>query len=392
MRVHTFIADTAFAAVEQIRAELGPGAVVLNVRQLPADGLSRLWKKPRIEVLATLPEAGSDVAQTEAAVPEPGPSENQIPSADPFAELREELAQIRAELNQRERRQAHPGPVALPPTPEPPSHPAWTVPAPEFPSSGGLKYPGDWRVGPMLEASGILPVYSQRILEHLCSVYGDQPPEKIADELELTARMLRGEWTLAGSPVPGATKAHVFVGPTATGKTTFLSKWLARAVLLEGQSASVWRLDGRTSNTAQSLSVYGEILGVPVERFIPEGGHREPDELLFIDLPGIAWNEAGAIQDLNERLRALGPVQVHLVLNLAYETPVLLAQARAFALLPIQDLVLTHLDEEPRWQKAWNLVLGTNFSLGFLSVGQNVPGEWFPATPDRILMRPLSRV
>ena len=243
----------------------------------------------------------------------------------------------------------------------------------------------------MLESSGILPVYAQRIVEHLCSLHGDHPPERIADELELTARMLRGEWTVAASPPPGAAKAHVFVGPTATGKTTFLSKWLARAVLLEGQAASVWRLDGRTSNTAQSLSVYGEILGVPVERFIPESGYREPSELLFIDLPGISWNEPGAVQDLNERVRALGPVQVHLVLNLAYETPVLLAQARAFSILPIQDVVLTHLDEEPRWQKAWNLVLGTNFSLGFLSVGQNVPGEWFPATPDRILMRPLSK-
>jgi flagellar biosynthesis protein FlhF len=243
----------------------------------------------------------------------------------------------------------------------------------------------------MLEASGILPVYAQRIVERLCENYGEHPPVSMAEELELTARTLRGEWNVPATPAPGAAKAHVFVGPTATGKTTFLSKWLARAVLLEGQAASVWRIDGRTSNTAQSLSVYGEILGVPVERFIPADGYREPSELLFIDLPGVSWNEAEAMADLKERIRSLGPVQIHLVLNLAYETPVLLAQARAFSILPIQDLVLTHLDEEPRWQKAWNLVLGTNFSLGFLGIGQNVPGEWFQATPDRILMRPLSK-
>ncbi|HTI70139.1 MAG TPA: hypothetical protein VMF06_09240, partial [Candidatus Limnocylindria bacterium] len=69
MRVHTFIADTAFEAVERIRAELGPGAVVLNVRQLPADGLSRLWKRPRIEVLATVPEGEAQPAIT----PDPEP-------------------------------------------------------------------------------------------------------------------------------------------------------------------------------------------------------------------------------------------------------------------------------------------------------------------------------
>ena len=38
--------------VAQIRAKLGPDAVVVNVRQLPADGFAKLWKSPRIEVLA----------------------------------------------------------------------------------------------------------------------------------------------------------------------------------------------------------------------------------------------------------------------------------------------------------------------------------------------------
>jgi flagellar biosynthesis GTPase FlhF len=43
--------------------------------------------------------------------------------------------------------------------------------------------------------------------------------------------------------------------------------------------------------------------------------------------------------------------------------------------------------EQTRWGKLWNLVLGTNFSIRFLSAGQNVPGEWTPATPEQILAR-----
>ncbi|HVY69364.1 MAG TPA: hypothetical protein VHH73_05515 [Verrucomicrobiae bacterium] len=57
MKTTTFTAASAAEAIEQIKAKLGPSAVVLNVRQLPANGLARLWQKGRIEVTAGVPEA-----------------------------------------------------------------------------------------------------------------------------------------------------------------------------------------------------------------------------------------------------------------------------------------------------------------------------------------------
>src|SRR5678816_167539 len=54
MPTHTFIAESANEAVAQIRTELGPSAVVLSVRKLPRNGLSRLVKKEQIEVVATV--------------------------------------------------------------------------------------------------------------------------------------------------------------------------------------------------------------------------------------------------------------------------------------------------------------------------------------------------
>ena len=56
MQVHTYLAESVADAVSQIRETLGPEAVVLNVRRLPAEGLARLWQNPRIEVLAHVPE------------------------------------------------------------------------------------------------------------------------------------------------------------------------------------------------------------------------------------------------------------------------------------------------------------------------------------------------
>ncbi len=82
---------------------------------------------------------------------------------------------------------------------------------------------------------------------------------------------------------------------------------------------------------------------------------------------------------------------MHLVLNGAYDISVLLAQIRAFAALPIEDLILTHLDEESRWGKIWNLVLGTNYSLRHFSTGQNIPGDFCEASPEAVFARQFPR-
>ena len=60
MQLIPFIAESAADAVTQIRARLGPDAVVVNIRPLPATGVSRFWRKPRFEVLAHQPEPTAD--------------------------------------------------------------------------------------------------------------------------------------------------------------------------------------------------------------------------------------------------------------------------------------------------------------------------------------------
>ena len=378
-QVLPFIADSANDAVAQIRARLGPDAVVVNVRQLPADGIAKLWKSPRIEVLAykpdTQPAAGAGAAP------------------DPLGELKQELQAIRQQLTNANAN-------AVMDSPRPLS---------QLGRAGGSARSAGapaWRVGEVLETSGLLPLHTQRVMEQLHTRHGDVPPASLAEEMVMARTALTSLWRPAPEMPKDGRGLHVFVGPAGAGKTTCLCKWLAQARLLENRSARVWRLDGATANTAESLSVYCEILGVPAERTwsAAEGG----EELNFVDLPGVDWRNSGAIHDLKRTIETLGaraevrgergegrseinpdlaPLRVHLVLNAAYEVPLLLAQARAFSQLPVEDLILTHLDEEPRWGKIWNVVLGTNYPVRYLSAAQNIPGDFLAATPERILTR-----
>ena len=56
MNAVKIIAASPQEALEQVQAQVGPDAVILNVRKLPIDGMKKLWAKPQVEVLAAAPE------------------------------------------------------------------------------------------------------------------------------------------------------------------------------------------------------------------------------------------------------------------------------------------------------------------------------------------------
>ena len=429
-----FTAASAEEAVAQIRARLGPEAIVLNVRPLPVNGLARLWQKPMIEVLAYLPEA---------AAPSPQPE----PISDVLAEFRQQLHEIKQQVQSRAAlaesvadKGAEPaffGARAVPARSSQSTSGGFedssrigdreavasrdgsrsedlgqTPPLARFPriSSKSNRNNAEWRVGEMLQKGGLLPVLAEQIVEELQAEHGENPPASLSEEVSLAQTALEAAWR---TPPPLTRNSlHVLIGPAGSGKTTCLCKWLTQAALVEGRRARVWRLDGATANMAESLTVYCEILGVPSERTwrnseaIMEGagqplaptlshngdngaGDPQPftEDLGFIDLPGVDARNPLAIKELAGLLKQLGSPRVHLVLNGAYETPALLAQARAFSGLPVEDLIITHLDEESRWGKIWNLVLGTNYPVRHLSTGQNIPGDFCEATAEILLSR-----
>lgn len=384
MKVVPFIADSAEDAVAQIRAQLGPEAVVLNVRSLAGTGLSRLWQKPRIEVLACLPDpspSAPGAPPTEATAPPPAwpgpvlapPTPDLPPPPSAAAPNPEPRGSYQASLYARhaEAARAIPQPAATaPPLDSPPYH---------------LRDYGGWRVGELLEAGGLLPRFAQRIIDRAKLLHGERPPENTAEELHAVRQILAQAWNTGEGHPPQ--RCRVFIGAPGVGKSTALCKWLVQSVLVEGRTARVWRLDSHLANTAESVSVFCDILRVPIERALNPAPF--PEEVLFVDLPGVNANDPAAIASLKGHLATLPDKEVYLVLNAAYETPVLLAQVRAFSSLPVQGLVFTHLDEEARWGKIWNFVFGTNYTVRFLSAGQNVPGDFFEATPARLADRIL---
>jgi flagellar biosynthesis GTPase FlhF len=327
------VAEHPKAALEQIHRQLGPEAVVLSVRRMPARGIARLWQRNGpVEILAGLP------AQTQ-----PRGSRKRLLS------LAEE----------------------------------------DQPASVCDSSPHRWRSIGRLESLGLLPRHARRLQKEMDRLYPNVPGTL---EGQWTAlRDVFAGWWPVPRPAPDGrpTSTHAFVGPPGSGKTTVLCKWLTLAVLTEERSARVWRLNGASANTAEFLTMHCEMLDVPVDRCWSEV--QKPASLHLIDLPGTESDDSHALADLRSQLSRLPSPEVHLVLNAAYETEVLLAQCRAFAPLEPADLILTHCDEENRPVKLWNLILGTKYTIRFLSTGQKIPGGFTTPSLDSFFPAEISQ-
>ncbi len=328
MQPEQFIASSAADAAQQIRAKLGPDAVVVNIRQVPG----RWFQQSRIEVLAHAAEPANPIA----------------------GKLLDTTDEVISPVHQ----------------------PVMSDAVIQSVTDEKLSQTAKPRTATLLESLGLSPLHAQQVLE---GIPATQPPW-LVDDLKLARQALAATWIPCK---PSTAQFHVFVGAPGVGKTTALCKWLTLSVLLEGRSARVWRLDGTTANTSESLSIHGDVLGVPVERSWTNAPVSE--EIGFIDLPGVSGADTEAINSLAARLATLPPVQVHLVLNAAYDTAASLAQARALSALSISDVIVTHLDEEPHWCRLWNLMLGLQLPIRYLSAGQNIPGEFMEARVDRVL-------
>jgi flagellar biosynthesis protein FlhF len=330
VKLIAFVAKDAPAALSQIHDELGPEAVVVSVRKMPADGIARLWQRHgKIEVTACVPEKA--VEKKEEAPP------------------RNENSDVRYQ------------PKILP-----------EMPARKFPD-------GRWRTISWLKSKGLLPMFVDQLEQKVHVLHGENPLATPEKEWAAVTDLVVCHWREARKEMTGTGRPHVFIGPAGSGKTTALCKWMVASVLVNEHSVRVWRLDGETANASEILSLHCESLGVPTERFWNEPIHGA--DLLLVDLPGVETHNPNALAALREQLALLPDPHIHLVLNAACESSILFEQFHAFEPFAPEDIIFTHLDEEQRRVKLWNFVLGTNCPISFLGTGQKIPGEFRRAEP-----------
>jgi flagellar biosynthesis protein FlhF len=330
MKFLSIIAENPNDAVVQVHAQLGPEAVIVSVRKARREGISWLWPNSRrIEVTACVPEKALEVKRE--------------------ISLRNDNTALF------------------------PAHKK-AVEKPVFMPSSGR-----WRSIGWLESNGLLPVFTRQLEEKAHRLYGDRPLPTMQTEWTAVTDLIICHWLPSRQTITGTGRPHVFIGPPGSGKTTALCKWMASEILFNENRVRVWRLDGESANSSELLTLHCELMGVPVERFWIQSD--ESSDLQLVDIPGVEMRNQDAMSALRDQLSVLPQPHIHLVLNAAYESSILLEQFQAFESFTPEDIIFTHLDEESRRVKLWNFVLGTKCPISFLGAGQKIPGEFRRAEP-----------
>ncbi len=361
MNAVKIIASSTQEALEKVQAQVGPDAVILNVRKLPADGMKKLWAKPQVEVLATTPE------------PEPSEQES-------LQQLTVKVQQLEDELQARGVVSVEPLPLSSPDDRLPPKV-MQMIRAAQGDEMEEVLLPAV-RV---LEQIGLLPSHARWLSAQSRNFLGATRPRNLLEEMELLRDVLSEYWhQLARRVEKPGNPVRVLVGTPGTGKTTVLAKWATLETFLRQRPSRIWRLDTDRPNTAEFLSLHGELLQVPVERLWNPDEQPPEDTMRLVDYPGVPIDQPDSLEALARQVKELGATEIHLVLNAAYDLGLLLRQARAFSQLRLSGVILTHVDEDERWSKVWNIMLATQLPITYLSGGQDIPGDFHPAIPESL--------
>ena len=214
----------------------------------------------------------------------------------------------------------------------------------------------------------------QRVVARVESgALGDLDRLKLNLAAEMRADLSRAE---RGAP-PG--RVQIFVGPSGVGKTTTIAKLAARAVRSSPGSVLIVTTDTHRVAAVEQMTRFGEILGVPVVGALgPEDLTRilseaEGMERILIDTPGRSHRNRSTFSELREIADAAGEPEILLVFPATARPCDSREILEAYSTLSWSRLVMTKLDETRVYGELFNAVVTSGRPIACVTTGQSVP-------------------
>jgi len=209
---------------------------------------------------------------------------------------------------------------------------------------------------------------------------------------QMVVRHLASQLKVSGplEAVPGRCRVIAFIGPTGVGKTTTLVKLASQYALVHQMKVALLTADTYRIGAVEQLRIYRDIMDIPFEAVSspeelgPALRRHSDRDLVFFDTAGRSPQNRRQIQDLKAFLEIAKPSETHLVVSATTKNADLLPIVGKFGLVPVNRFLVTKLDETRSHGMLLNLAAGFQIPISYLSTGQNVPNDIEVAASERM--------
>jgi flagellar biosynthesis protein FlhF len=420
MKLKRFEALSLQEALQAVKAELGPEAVIVSSRRIQkGGGLFGLLSQSVIEVTAAV-DRSSQVERKPSSsdrslhsliakrlAPEPPAHEPAKPKTDQsFSEalqvatvldpVTQHLHEMREEIKRLREEQRDPERVLGPLRQE---LEGLRIVVGEVLGSQMSKrvegLPGDvMEVYQSLVSHGVNPQTAHQLLRGVVETLGTAGLSNREALLSLLWERMEEALVVSGPAVSRhyGQKIIMLVGPTGVGKTTTIAKLAGLACQQAEQRRTVLiTLDTYRVAAVEQLRVFAKILKIPLEVAVSQNDfgecmrrHQEAD-LILIDTAGRSPKDQAGHDELIAITRGQFQLETHLVLAAPMAESVQMETIHRYQSIPIQKLMITKLDEMPTGGGLYNVLSQTGLPVSYLSAGQRVPEDLEIATRKRLV-------
>lgn len=231
------------------------------------------------------------------------------------------------------------------------------------------------------------------IVEHLLSTFSTGRNLPGDGNRDIYINLLRQLIHLMEPAYRSAGRARIlaFVGLAGVGKTTTLAKLATRFSLYKKKKIALVAVQNYRIGAVKMLQAYGDFLGIPVDVVMDPSelarvleSHSDKD-YIFIDTAGRSAQNTGQVLELKSFLDVVEePRDVFLVLSAAAKNRDLMKAAYEFRRIGYSKLIFTKLDETETHGSILNLICALGIPVAYLTDGQEVPDNITEADPKKI--------
>jgi flagellar biosynthesis protein FlhF len=388
MKIQRFRGQDVQEALRLARLALGPEAVILQTRRIPASGLMKIVGRPRVEVLAAVdtPEASlgrpssppvPPATATDPLLPPPALRRAPRTGSGPG---RGSSFEDDADWNRRpyDRRSGDDGRSGAGAGASDPRLTSGPSQADWYDELTAVRRE-------MAELRGLLGAANDP-----SPVSGTKRPDVPEPPAREPHHLLSGIVCRTIEIREGICTAVALVGPTGVGKTTTLAKLAAVATRVERRRVAFITTDTYRIGAVEQLETYARLLDVPLTvAYSPEemraARARYADyDLVFVDTVGRSPGNRAYLEELAALLAPMDLDEVHLALDARGSCATHRDVLRGFSLLRPTHLLLSKLDETPRLEDSLTVAVEGGLPVSYITTGQRVPEDLAPADREHL--------